>query len=124
RLGTIASGVVRSSTGLGFFFSSRRRHTRWPRDWSSDVCSSDLPRTLPGALDPYWIEGAREGARRSPPVALGTPTLGRVFVRKEEIGRASRREREETASATVAVPSRSSLHGTFFASRVLRNLVD
>src|SRR5207253_6239806 len=22
--------------------SSRRRHTRWPRDWSSDVCSSDL----------------------------------------------------------------------------------
>src|SRR5690625_4328751 len=27
-----------------FFFSSRRRHTRWPRDWSSDVCSSDLAR--------------------------------------------------------------------------------
>src|SRR5690625_6401765 len=27
---------------LWFFFSSRRRHTRWPRDWSSDVCSSDL----------------------------------------------------------------------------------
>src|SRR5437660_7449688 len=25
-----------------FLFSSRRRHTRWPRDWSSDVCSSDL----------------------------------------------------------------------------------
>src|SRR5215510_3104848 len=29
------------ATGGGFFFSSRRRHTRWPRDWSSDVCSSD-----------------------------------------------------------------------------------
>src|SRR5690625_5617768 len=29
---------------LSFFFSSRRRHTRWPRDWSSDVCSSDLHR--------------------------------------------------------------------------------
>src|SRR5439155_11559474 len=28
--------------GMFFFFSSRRRHTRWPRDWSSDVCSSDL----------------------------------------------------------------------------------
>src|SRR5690625_7133390 len=28
--------------GWVFFFSSRRRHTRWPRDWSSDVCSSDL----------------------------------------------------------------------------------
>src|SRR6516164_8388234 len=28
--------------GVGFFFSSRRRHTRWNCDWSSDVCSSDL----------------------------------------------------------------------------------
>src|SRR3712207_5880668 len=27
-----------------FFFSSRRRHTRYWRDWSSDVCSSDLAR--------------------------------------------------------------------------------
>src|SRR5690348_14658640 len=27
-----------------FFFSSRRRHTRWTGDWSSDVCSSDLHR--------------------------------------------------------------------------------
>src|SRR3712207_8076839 len=30
------------------FFSSRRRHTRYWRDWSSDVCSSDL--TEPGPL--------------------------------------------------------------------------
>src|SRR5437868_15483470 len=33
---------------MAFFFSSRRRHTRSKRDWSSDVCSSDLlndPRT-------------------------------------------------------------------------------
>src|SRR5713226_2876861 len=28
-----------------FFFSSRRRHTRWTGDWSSDVCSSDLVKT-------------------------------------------------------------------------------
>src|SRR5439155_10892369 len=28
--------------GYSFFFSRRGRHTRWPRDWSSDVCSSDL----------------------------------------------------------------------------------
>src|SRR6266487_1857102 len=27
---------------LQFFFSSRRRHTRWTGDWSSDMCSSDL----------------------------------------------------------------------------------
>src|SRR5579863_7229273 len=30
--------------GWFFFFSSRRRHTRWTGDWSSDVCSSDLCR--------------------------------------------------------------------------------
>src|SRR5690606_25189882 len=33
-----------------FFFSSRRRHTRFSRDWSSDVCSSDL--TADGVSDP------------------------------------------------------------------------
>src|SRR3712207_5611052 len=31
-----------------FFFSSRRRHTRYWRDWSSDVCSSDLTNNLAG----------------------------------------------------------------------------
>src|SRR5690606_41126012 len=31
-----------------FFFSSRRRHTRFSRDWSSDVCSSDL--TMAGVV--------------------------------------------------------------------------
>ena len=31
-----------------FFFSSRRRHTRLRRDWSSDVCSSDLLFVLAG----------------------------------------------------------------------------
>src|SRR2546422_5384934 len=29
-----------------FFFSSRRRHTRCSRDWSSDVCSSDLIKVI------------------------------------------------------------------------------
>src|SRR5699024_11915284 len=37
------STSLRDSSFLGwFFFSSRRRHTRSKRDWSSDVCSSDL----------------------------------------------------------------------------------
>src|SRR6266542_5215254 len=37
-----------------FFFSSRRRHTRCYRDWSSDVCSSDL--LLPiGGYEPRWF---------------------------------------------------------------------
>src|SRR5690606_40755396 len=35
-----------------FFFSSRRRHTRFSRDWSSDVCSSDL------------VVGAKDGGGR------------------------------------------------------------
>src|SRR5690606_40601681 len=30
----------------GFFFSSRRRHTRFSRDWSSDVCSSDVVKKM------------------------------------------------------------------------------
>src|SRR5690606_39630575 len=41
-----------------FFFSSRRRHTRFSRDWSSDVCSSDLARS--DALDPELAATARE----------------------------------------------------------------
>src|SRR6266852_5845814 len=44
-----------------FFFSSRRRHTRCYRDWSSDVCSSDLPRLLRrhGLTDPWRMAQAR-----------------------------------------------------------------
>src|SRR5690606_12739050 len=41
---------------LLFFFSSRRRHTRFSRDWSSDVCSSDLElRALHGADAPLAL---------------------------------------------------------------------
>src|SRR5207253_7376450 len=50
-----------------FFFSSRRRHTRWPRDWSSDVCSSDLVR--PGAF--AGCEPERHLARRLQSGAAG-----------------------------------------------------
>src|SRR5256885_8259901 len=35
--------VAMQNTAHVFFFSSRRRHTRLQGDWSSDVCSSDLP---------------------------------------------------------------------------------
>src|SRR5690606_40106710 len=38
-----------SNSDPEFFFSSRRRHTRFSRDWSSDVCSSDLGLVLFGA---------------------------------------------------------------------------
>src|SRR3989440_6784300 len=44
-----------------FFFSSRRRHTRSDRDWSSDVCSSDLatkrPRQPGPAIDGHLLPG-------------------------------------------------------------------
>src|SRR2546429_2267091 len=40
-----------------FFFSSRRRHTRCSRDWSSDVCSSDLYwRRIPGRARYRWVD--------------------------------------------------------------------
>src|SRR2546430_11281639 len=50
---------------LFFFFSSRRRHTRFDCDWSSDVCSSDLPCVAAspcshGLIAPKrWPEGGR-----------------------------------------------------------------
>src|SRR5439155_3319318 len=51
------------------FFSSRRRHTRWPRDWSSDVCSSDLLRVAGLALtkstNPATRRWFAEALRRS-----------------------------------------------------------
>src|SRR5207253_6340309 len=40
--GEVISIPMMTKVASLFFFSSRRRHTRWPRDWSSDVCSSDL----------------------------------------------------------------------------------
>src|SRR2546429_7113708 len=86
-----------------FFFSSRRRHTRCSRDWSSDVCSSDLrsrsrtidpgaePMTLvktPGEYlrfpTPEEMQALESAARRARAKAIG-----RLF----KIGRASCRER-------------------------------
>src|SRR5690606_40769544 len=40
---------------LHFFFSSRRRHTRFSRDWSSDVCSSDLPADDQEMTSPFLL---------------------------------------------------------------------
>src|SRR5271166_4372520 len=45
-----------------FFFSSRRRHTRWPRDWSSDVCSSDLVAEQAGSLSESAVRNALRAA--------------------------------------------------------------
>src|SRR2546422_7022832 len=45
-------------TFVFFFFSSRRRHTRCSRDWSSDVCSSDLVSRAAGETAPILFCGA------------------------------------------------------------------
>src|SRR2546427_9579568 len=49
------------SLSSNFFFSSRRRHTRFDCDWSSDVCSSDLGESGPGArkMEKSWLESVR-----------------------------------------------------------------
>src|SRR2546429_3807369 len=48
-----------------FFFSSRRRHTRCSRDWSSDVCSSDLIKIDLAALKTKILECERGRGRFS-----------------------------------------------------------
>src|SRR5438132_13902337 len=50
-----------------FFFSSRRRHTRSLCDWSSDVCSSDLPYKAPGDFDDLLNFFVREGRLQTRP---------------------------------------------------------
>src|SRR5690606_41993972 len=88
-----------------FFFSSRRRHTSFSRDWSSDVCSSDLPTVkVIGGEDANEGELERANAAGIPQHYRG---LDRYDARKavladleaagllvEEIGRASCRESE------------------------------
>src|SRR5437762_5820324 len=94
-----------------FFFSGRRRHTRYIGDWCSDVCSSDLPsrRALPGgaraALAPATSRAGRGGVapERAANRDLGLVPrwqglearrrqLGELLARTHEIGRASCRE--------------------------------
>src|SRR5205085_8291532 len=105
-----------------FFFSSRRRHTRFDCDWSSDVCSSDLisnvvsspavrrvfpTNALPNAatVSSYYITNlltANSCSASQPGDILGT---NRVTVNPRQIGRASCRERVEIGGRTVAVKS-------------------
>src|SRR5690348_17470345 len=86
-----------------FFFSSRRRHTRWTGDWSSDVCSSDL-----GGISTQRRAGAKGFFRdpadnraqlavaESPACRISRSTKGGAkpfLVHRPQIGRASCRER-------------------------------
>src|SRR5207249_7224538 len=77
---------------LFFFFSSRRRHTRSKRDWSSDVCSSDLFENDIGRL----VGRVSRGVKR---IKQSAPGAGGVD--EEVLGRISghRREGREPPSA-------------------------
>src|SRR5437763_9311613 len=95
-----------------FFFSSRRRHTRYIGDWSSDVCSSDLPSPPPycGACSTT----PRRGFGRVPPSQAASGSGARRGLRsntcwpiprpdRRQIGRASCRERGESSAAAVSL---------------------
>src|SRR5207249_11895256 len=71
--------MANPAENVDFFFSSRRRHTRSKRDWSSDVCSSDL-------IEFRHFRKVGRGVGHLVLVS-GNDTEG------EEIGRASCRER-------------------------------
>src|SRR5215510_2915383 len=59
----VFSAIYYAASGR-FFFSSTRRHTTWPRDLSSDVCSSDLRDLGPAAALLRLRGGGDAGAGR------------------------------------------------------------
>src|SRR5699024_11542898 len=93
-----------------FFFSSRRRHTRSKRDWSSDVCSSDLDRYERGVPVMELEDGLlpKEGRTKETGTCvnfLPDPEIFEVtrFSAAEEIGRASCRERVGVLGGVVGI---------------------
>src|SRR2546429_5293039 len=72
---------------MSFFFSSRRRHTRCSRDWSSDVCSSDLDEAEEPGKD-YERDGgvAKLAPKRDALDDLLEEALSIAQQRLEEIG--------------------------------------
>src|SRR5438270_9135289 len=79
----------------GFFFSSRRRHTRFDCDWSSDVCSSDLDRRPDCHLGPRE-RGALELERVA---VLEVRDDDVVLAARPRIDHSSRAELERTVDA-------------------------
>src|SRR3712207_7164073 len=81
-----------------FFFSSRRRHTRYWRDWSSDVCSSDLP--TDGLLGWHLLFGpangwVRPGSEASPATTYSVFTADRSIARRAASSRVHHTRSEE-----------------------------
>src|SRR5699024_12719922 len=86
-----------------FFFSSRRRHTRSKRDWSSDVCSSDLRI----ALDAGRLGVHGDGHRRMPRFRMGRCRTLRHQGVSGEVGGALASVRPGTASRPTIWEPRS-----------------
>ena len=57
-----------------FFFSSRRRHTRLRRDWSSDVCSSDLELSAFPEV-PSMLKALKDGGMQTAILSNGSPDM-------------------------------------------------
>src|SRR5439155_3527344 len=73
-----------------FFFSRRRRHTRWPRDWSSYVCSSDLSARVPRRGLAIGGVGERQRGRAGERERIEAHDLGAA--RAQELGGAQDRK--------------------------------
>src|SRR5699024_11838952 len=72
---------------MSFFFSSRRRHTRSKRDWSSDVCSSDLELGLlaaDGVDAELFPDRLVQGDRRSGELAVLLERVGGLAGERSE----------------------------------------
>src|SRR5256884_502795 len=69
-----------------FFFSSRRRHTRCSRDWSSDVCSSDLSAPFPLGRG-CSLRTARSGQGRAGVARRSEPFTARTVLRSSTRGK-------------------------------------
>src|SRR2546422_1469452 len=72
-----------------FFFSSRRRHTRCSRDWSSDVCSSDLLAETAGHWNVMRIEREVVDRARSPFPGEPIRTLDALHLASAVVARAA-----------------------------------
>src|SRR2546422_11701753 len=68
-----------------FFFSSRRRHTRCSRDWSSDVCSSDLMYLIPVAVGDFNGDGKLDLATAAVGTTMVAVMLGNGEDRKRVV---------------------------------------
>src|SRR2546430_12550627 len=89
----VVSGVVvRSVCLLVFFFSSRRRHTRFDCDWSSDVCSSDLVSELPltDEATPWASEGMLAPRRGVVALPASLPPLPQDRSEERRVGKECR----------------------------------